>query len=193
MFYTDSSVALGYIRNEARRFRTYVAKRVQQIRDRSDPKQWHYVFSSDNPAYIASRGITVKQLSENKLWFKGPDFLWRNHVSVVNHDPVSDLSSEDTEVKKCEASTLISKHVVPLRKEAKLYPKVLEVERFDLSSALNHMQRSIVLIQRMIERNRPNKQHNNRPVAGPPTVEEMCLAEDVILKSLQFGYFNEEI
>ena len=36
VFYTDSSVVLGYIRNEARRYHTYVSNRVQQIRDSSD-------------------------------------------------------------------------------------------------------------------------------------------------------------
>jgi len=45
----------------------------------------------------------------------------------------------------------------------------------------------------MIEKNRPNKQYNIRPIAGPPTVEEMRLAEEVILKSVQFWYFGKEI
>ena len=75
VFYTDSSVVLGYIHNEARRYHTYVSNRAQQIRDSSDSTQWLYVSSSDNPADIASRGITAKHLSENELWFKGPDFL----------------------------------------------------------------------------------------------------------------------
>ena len=45
----------------------------------------------------------------------------------------------------------------------------------------------------MIERNRPNQQFNWRPVSGPPLVKEMCLAEEIILKSVQFWNFNEEI
>ena len=45
----------------------------------------------------------------------------------------------------------------------------------------------------MIEKNRPNKLYNKRPVAGPPTVQEMLLAEEVILKSLQLRYFQKEI
>ena len=32
-FWTDSKVVLGYINNDARRFHTFVANRVQQIRD----------------------------------------------------------------------------------------------------------------------------------------------------------------
>ena len=37
VFYTDSSVVLGYIRNDAKRFHTYVGIRVHHIRDRSEP------------------------------------------------------------------------------------------------------------------------------------------------------------
>ena len=39
VFYTDSSVVLGYIRNEGKRFHTYVGNRVHHICDRSEPQQ----------------------------------------------------------------------------------------------------------------------------------------------------------
>ena len=42
-FWTDSKVVLRYIYNEARRFHTFVANRVQAIRDHTSPDQWHYV------------------------------------------------------------------------------------------------------------------------------------------------------
>ena len=43
VYYTDSEVVIGYISNEAHRFHVYVGNRVQHIRDRSDPEQWHHV------------------------------------------------------------------------------------------------------------------------------------------------------
>ena len=43
MFWTDSQVVLGYIRNDARCFHVFEANRVQQIRDSSSPSQWQYV------------------------------------------------------------------------------------------------------------------------------------------------------
>ena len=39
VFYTDSSVVLGYIRNEGKRFHTYVGNRAHHIRDRLEPQQ----------------------------------------------------------------------------------------------------------------------------------------------------------
>ena len=55
------------------------------------------------------------------------------------------------------------------------------------------LKRSIVRVQRMIEKNRPNKQHISRRVSGPPTVEEMRSTEEVIIKSVQYWYFQKEI
>ena len=100
LFYTDSSVILGYIGNEAKRFHTYVGNCVHHIHNRSKPQQWHYVASTSNPADIASRGTTAKQLSEHELWSKGPSFLWEKDMMVENVDPVPDLNPKDAEVKK---------------------------------------------------------------------------------------------
>ena len=70
----DSKVVLGYVKNESRRFHTYVANRVQQIRNVTDPDSWFYVESNENPADIASRGIAAKQLSHSS-WLNCPEFL----------------------------------------------------------------------------------------------------------------------
>ena len=49
VYYTE------YISNDARRFHVYVGNRIQHIRDRSDPEQWHHVPGKDNPAKEESR------------------------------------------------------------------------------------------------------------------------------------------
>ena len=49
-FWTDSRVILGCISNEAKRFHVYVANRVQQIRDLTDPNSWFYVETKSNLA-----------------------------------------------------------------------------------------------------------------------------------------------
>ena len=39
-FWTDIPVVLGYINNDAKRFKIFVAKMVQLIRENSDVSQW---------------------------------------------------------------------------------------------------------------------------------------------------------
>ena len=41
-FWTNCQIMLQYIRNEARRFKTYVANRVCEIRQVSEPSQWRH-------------------------------------------------------------------------------------------------------------------------------------------------------
>ena len=58
-YYIDSEVVIGYINKEARHFHVYVGNRVQYMRDRSDPEQWHHVSAKDIPAGEASRSLTA--------------------------------------------------------------------------------------------------------------------------------------
>ncbi|XP_064646730.1 uncharacterized protein LOC135499716 [Lineus longissimus] len=59
-YYTDSTVVLGYISNETKKFHIFVANRTQQIRDVSSPQQWSHVNTTENPADTASRGSDAK-------------------------------------------------------------------------------------------------------------------------------------
>ena len=43
IFWSDSKTVLQYIANESRRFHTFVAKRVSEIHDATDPTQWRHV------------------------------------------------------------------------------------------------------------------------------------------------------
>ena len=53
-FWTDSEVALGYIRNESKKFKVFLASRIEMIRDHTTIHQWHYIGAKDNPADYSS-------------------------------------------------------------------------------------------------------------------------------------------
>ena len=97
-FWTDSRVVLGYISNEARLFHTFVANRVQAIRDHASPEQWHYVDTKDNPADDASRGLGANELIRSERWWNGLNFLWKPLPNETNFDP--QVSPDDPEVRK---------------------------------------------------------------------------------------------
>ena len=85
-YYSDSKVALGYIQNDSKRFHMYVANRVQTIRDKSNPTDWYYIETEQNPADLASRGVPATQLVNNDFWFKGPEFLRQNRPITCTTD-----------------------------------------------------------------------------------------------------------
>ena len=64
-----------WIRGQSRRYKTFVAHRVGEIHEDSNPVQWRYVPTLCNPADHGTRGLTVSELKDNELWWNGPDFL----------------------------------------------------------------------------------------------------------------------
>ncbi|KAK3736794.1 hypothetical protein QZH41_011744 [Actinostola sp. cb2023] len=191
LYYTDSEIVMGYINNDARRFHVYVGNRVQHIRDRSTPNMWHHVAGKNNPADEASRGLTTKELMESNRWFDGPTFLWQQEPLPLHAHRDFTLDSSDEELRKDSTSVLATEVIKCKGKE--VFPETFEVQRFHHCSSLNRLKRSIVRIQRMIEKLRPNKQYNWRPQQGPPQVEELIQAETLILKSAQQHHFQAEL
>ncbi len=74
-------MVLGYINNDVRCFHTFVANRVQKICQSTEPKQWLYVPTDENPADNASRGGTINELLSSN-WFSGLSFLWEREIAT---------------------------------------------------------------------------------------------------------------
>lgn len=90
-FWTDSTIVLGYIKNESARFKVFVANRVQMIHEGSSPNQWFHVDSSENPADDGSRAVWSER------WLRGPDFLKRPDLNTKQVNTA--VSPHDVEVK----------------------------------------------------------------------------------------------
>lgn len=78
VFWTDSMIVLHYLRNEEKKFQTFVANRVSQILDCTDASQWRHVGTHENPADDLSRGLSASELLLSDRWLKGPSFLWKS-------------------------------------------------------------------------------------------------------------------
>ena len=200
VYYTDSEVVIGYISNEARRFHVYVGNRVQHIRDRSDPEQWHHVPGKVNPADEGSRSLTASQLLNNKRWLSGPDFLWESDVPLLNKKNTAQLSSDDVEVK---TNTCFLTHST-----AREYPGLLLSYLNRVSSwhkvkmTVAWMRRGIKNLQSVIAA-RKEEIHSAKDLGRsrneqgkqflPLSVEELVHSEMFILRSLQCQHFSHEM
>lgn len=80
-FYTDSKVVLGYIYNKTRRFYVYVSNWIIRIHRSSQPQQWKYIPTDQNPAACATRSISAACLSD-ATWLSGPSFLHKESEAV---------------------------------------------------------------------------------------------------------------
>ena len=107
-FWTDSKVVLGYIRNESRKFKVFVANGIELIRDHTGLHQWHYVGTKKNPADCSSRGIDVANDQAVRKWFRGPSFLWKPEAELTIQDKKGRILQNDPEIKKCLQINYIS-------------------------------------------------------------------------------------
>ncbi|KAK3728019.1 hypothetical protein QZH41_000113 [Actinostola sp. cb2023] len=187
LFWTDSQVVLGYISNDARRFHTYVANRVQQIRDLTSPKQWKYVDTKENPADDASRGLSAKDLVNNTRWWNGPSFLWNPLYLNDDADIETSISPEDPEVRK----------VTVLASTTRELPTLLE--RLKYFSDWHRAKNAVALCLRYLEKLKckSKEEKGNQPdqskVVPPVSVEEMQRAERKVLQTVQREAFPSEI
>ena len=93
VFWTNSEVVLGYIRNEQKRFTIFVANRFELTKGHSDESHWHYISSKQNPADYASREIDVCNDDKVKRWFLGPQVLWEPEAAWVDNKIIQYLQS----------------------------------------------------------------------------------------------------
>lgn len=169
-FWTDSQVVLGYINNDARRFHIFVANRVQLIRDNSDPSQWYYVETSENPADHASRGLHASDIHSTN-WLRGPKFLWERELHLTPSTP-AELLVGDPEVKTIQV----------LATEAKNCNDILK--RLSQFSSWTTLVKVVARIKRL-----RSKQKHSEHV----TVEEREKAAEAVIKIVQQQAFPHEI
>lgn len=90
--WSDSKVTLSWIQGSPERWKPFVSNRVRKICSIISPDDWRHVSTKENPADSASRGLSMSQLSENLLWWRGPAWL-----STPNFKPKQDKAEYTTE------------------------------------------------------------------------------------------------
>jgi hypothetical protein len=70
--WSDSKVALGWIKGDPGRFKPFVANRVREIQNVTDPKNWLHIPGKENPADILTRGFESSHLIASATWWHGP-------------------------------------------------------------------------------------------------------------------------
>lgn len=107
--WTDSKTVLCWIRSETRTFKTFVADRVGEIHAKSDPKQWNWVSTKENPADDLTRNEKVLDLATTSRWFKGSSFLYLDQELWLNEHCNRDGDMQDVKDLEIREVLLINK------------------------------------------------------------------------------------
>lgn len=75
VFWSDSMNVLHWIRGQSRKFKPFVANRVGEVQASTNPEQWRYVPTKQNPSDLLTRGLSVSALADEDKRWSGPTFL----------------------------------------------------------------------------------------------------------------------
>ncbi|XP_008182965.1 uncharacterized protein LOC103309405 [Acyrthosiphon pisum] len=172
--WTDSMVVLGWLNSQTCRLKTFVANRVEEILETTQPEQWRHVATSENPADILSRGTTPNNLQSMNLWWQGPHWL----------------ASESDEFKK----SIITNQNQDLPEQRKIKLALLAVNPlgnlFQHYSNWRNLLCAVAWISRFL---RYLKAKKNLDVPKYLTVSELKSAEITVLKHVQKEVFAREM
>ncbi|KAG5685127.1 hypothetical protein PVAND_014323 [Polypedilum vanderplanki] len=73
--WSDSTIALTWIQNPNIKLEKFAIPIVEEILEKTDRNNWHYVPSELNPADRATKFQKFDFSDPNSIWFKGPVFL----------------------------------------------------------------------------------------------------------------------
>ncbi|XP_018360617.1 PREDICTED: uncharacterized protein LOC108759610 [Trachymyrmex cornetzi] len=85
--WTDASLVLTWVRAQSSRWKTFVANRVAEIHTLLPDVNWRHVRGVDNPADLASRGVSALTIEHNDLWWHGPPWLIAPETEWPSWDP----------------------------------------------------------------------------------------------------------
>ena len=111
--YSDSTIALHWIKGDVNRYNIFITNRVNEIKNSIPKKNWFHCPGSCNPADLASRGTLGGELIANKGWLNGPQWMELYKVYPqrdIDHSSIKD----DLEVKKIACMTINSTDFVLL-------------------------------------------------------------------------------
>ncbi|XP_064475574.1 uncharacterized protein LOC135389457 [Ornithodoros turicata] len=177
--WSDSTVTLHWIKGNAHRWKQFVANRVSEIQQLTDPTNWSHCPGKENPADLLTRGQRPDALLRSQVWWNGPQWLqipqsqWLLEPSVPAN--VEDYSAED-------------------RKSVKIHHVVTEpvsspILRIESYSPLTRVTRITAWVKRFVS----NCRNRSRRRTGQLTSEELTAAEIYCITNVQRDAFAKDI
>ena len=175
-YWTDSMIVLGFINNQQRRFHTYVANRVNKIRQTSHTSQWRFIPGESNPADLLTRKKLPSQFNQ-KTWMSGPAFLYKHKDAWDMYNDIPKLPITHPEIKS-EPPTVM----------AVIATKEPIDDLINYYSSWDRLKRAVAWLKRFLK----VLQKKAQPSAYL-TADEVTNAEQCIIKHVQTSAFSADM
>lgn len=174
MFWTDSTIVLGWLKMSPNLLKTFVQNRTAEIHEIAKDLPWRHVSGKVNPADLVSRGVSLEDLSNSTLWWEGPAFL---------RDPNFNCSQVPTGVHSNEILPELKQSIVSFMAATdgdSWFP-------FNRFSQLTRMVRAVAFVKRFIQ----NTRYKNNRFSGVLSIDELRESEKTITRLAQSESFPE--
>ncbi|XP_068208418.1 uncharacterized protein [Palaemon carinicauda] len=172
--WTDSTVALSWIKGDPSRWKTFIPNRVTEIQTLTSPSCWYHCPGKENPADLISRGIAAERLVLSDIWFFGPP--WLKGTLTLQPEQV-EMSLNDDEI--CNKIVVSCLAVEP-------FPQVFEFFRWSkFPKALNIVAWTLRFIK--------NCKPQSTKYFGPLTYEELTKAKTKLFHCVQREAYPQDI
>ena len=187
--WSDSEVALYWIRGEDREWKQFVQNRVCEIRSLVPPNAWRHCSSKDNPADIASRGTSPVILA-GSTWVSGPDRLksyeeamqTSEETTKVKQAPVESLQEAKKEYRELASNLPCSSLLTGSSSMA--VSAVIDCKRF------SHLHRLLTITALVLRFTRKLKSKRREPGLVPVdiTAEDIVEAEELWIRDILWNF-----
>ena len=179
--WSDSMIALGWLRGRPERWNVFVRNRVSQIQELTCADNWRHCRSEDNPADLLTRGVFAEQLVTSALWFGGPAWLSQPDMPHVTDD---DVTSPDSLPEAADAAADAGALTV-VSVAADEGRDLFQVERH---GTLSKATRVVGWVLRFVH----NAKHRSQRRNGELTTEELTAARVQLFRAAQVDSFSTE-
>ena len=120
--FTDSSVALNWIKGTNKTFEKFIQRRVEEIRTLVETEMWFHVSGKFNPADLATRCIATKKILNESLWWSGHSS--NDVISSFKYEP------EDTHTSDVFSVGVLPNDELIDLKRFSVYQKLIKTMKF---------------------------------------------------------------
>ncbi|GFR05940.1 integrase catalytic domain-containing protein [Trichonephila clavata] len=179
ILFSDSTVALSWIRGYAKQWKPFFSNRVHEIQDLTNPQNWRFVKGEQNPADIVSRGCSPEELMKNSRFWHGPHWLTLSEENWPKNERLSqETTNEERRVKYIS---------INYSSEFQNEEPILDINDF---SSISKIFRITAWIRRFINNLKLKKEDR---IKTPLSAEEIEEAEEIWIKKVQAEKFGIEI
>lgn len=172
--WSDSTTVVAWIKSDTRRYRQFVAFRVNEILSLSSVTDWRWIGTKQNVADEATKWGKGPSTNSESRWYRGPEFLYERDGGWMEEH----VGTTTEELRPA----LVCSHFV-----------VKPTIRFERFSKFERLRRCVAYVLRYLSNLRNSVQGNPRKIGKELSRQELQDAEQSLWILIQSESFPDEV